>query len=190
MKGTPSASEVEFLIYLLEQKLADLPAETRLRMSRKSGPRLTGWAIGIAAESVLPQLAGRVEAHLERLLDSTPLPVGQVREKTAMLARSLKGTGSGRRFRRRRSPGWLGESRPARRILRRAGRRTCSTRLVAEHPSTRPGRRALQRSFLSAFTRHQPQYLPEACLVASGSNRTAWASWASIAGSPKWSSPT
>ena len=25
MKGTPSASEVEFLIYLLEQKLADLP---------------------------------------------------------------------------------------------------------------------------------------------------------------------
>ena len=32
---------------------------------------------------------------------------------------------------------------------------------------------ALQRSFLSAFYRHQPQYRPEACLVASGSSRTA-----------------
>jgi hypothetical protein len=32
---------------------------------------------------------------------------------------------------------------------------------------------ALQRSFLSAFCKHQPQYLPEACLVVSGSNRTA-----------------
>ena len=32
---------------------------------------------------------------------------------------------------------------------------------------------ALQRSFLSAFGKHQPQYLPEACLVVSGSNRTA-----------------
>ncbi len=32
---------------------------------------------------------------------------------------------------------------------------------------------ALQRSFLSAFTRHQPQYRPEACQVASGSSRTA-----------------
>ena len=32
---------------------------------------------------------------------------------------------------------------------------------------------ALQRSFLSAFARHQPQYKPEACQVASGSSRTA-----------------
>lgn len=31
----------------------------------------------------------------------------------------------------------------------------------------------LQRSFLSVFTRHQPQYHPEACLVTSGSSRTA-----------------
>ena len=32
---------------------------------------------------------------------------------------------------------------------------------------------ALQRSFLSAFGKHQPQYRPDACLVVSGSNRTA-----------------
>ena len=32
---------------------------------------------------------------------------------------------------------------------------------------------ALQRSFLSVFVKHQPQYQPEACLVVSGSSRTA-----------------
>ncbi len=32
---------------------------------------------------------------------------------------------------------------------------------------------ALQRSFLSAFTKQQPQYMPEACTVVSGSSRTA-----------------
>jgi aspartate/methionine/tyrosine aminotransferase len=32
---------------------------------------------------------------------------------------------------------------------------------------------SLRRSFLSAFVRHQPQYRPEACLIASGSSRTA-----------------
>ncbi len=32
---------------------------------------------------------------------------------------------------------------------------------------------ALQRSFLSVFVKHQPQYQPESCLVVSGSSRTA-----------------
>ena len=32
---------------------------------------------------------------------------------------------------------------------------------------------ALQRSFLSAFCRQNGQYRPEACLVTSGSSRTA-----------------
>ena len=32
---------------------------------------------------------------------------------------------------------------------------------------------SLQRSFLGAFVRHQPQYRPEACVIASGSSRTA-----------------
>jgi len=38
---------------------------------------------------------------------------------------------------------------------------------------TRTGPRRSSAVSLSAFGKHQPQYLPEACLVVSGSNRTA-----------------
>jgi hypothetical protein len=73
MKGTPSASEVELLIYLLEQKLADLPGETPAQIPQ-TRPTFDGLGSGTAAETVLPQLAERAERHLDHLL-SEVVPV-------------------------------------------------------------------------------------------------------------------
>ena len=93
MKGTPSASEVEFLIYLLEQKLADLPAEPPAQVPQ-ARPTFDGLGTGTAAETVLPQLAERAERHLERLLNEhagkLANSLATFEEKTALLARRMQ----------------------------------------------------------------------------------------------------
>ena len=93
MKGTPSASEVEFLIYLLEQKLADLPAEPPAQVPQ-ARPTFDGLGSGTAAETVLPQLAERAERHLERLLSEhagkLANSLATFEEKTARLARRMQ----------------------------------------------------------------------------------------------------
>jgi aspartate/methionine/tyrosine aminotransferase len=158
MKGTPSASEVEFLIYLLDQKLADLPAESLADVPLVK-PSFEGLGLGFAAETVLPNLAERAGDHLERLLT----------EHAGQLARSVssfeeKSAGLARRMRSSWKDGLMDEfsSLDARGVLD----------MLALNVHDPVWGQALQRSFLSVFCKHQPQYRPEACLVASGSNRT------------------
>ena len=96
MKGTPSASEIEFLIYLLEQKLADLPVETPAQVPH-TRPTFEGLGSGTAAETVLPDLAGRAESHLERLMNeqygNLENSLVTFEEQAARLARSMQEAG-------------------------------------------------------------------------------------------------
>jgi aspartate/methionine/tyrosine aminotransferase len=159
MKGTPSASEVEFLIYLLDQKLADLPAEPPVQVPQ-TRPTFDGLGTGTAAEAVLPQLAERAERHLDRLLSEHAGKLANTlatfEEQTALVSRRMQA-------------GWKDgmidefSAVQAKELLD----------LLALNIHEPAWSQALQRSFLSAFCKHQPQYLPEACLVVSGSNRTA-----------------
>ena len=159
MKGTPSASEVEFLIYLLEKNLTGLPAEPPAQFPQVK-PSFEGLAFGITAETVLPGLAERAEGHLERLLDEHAGKLAHsvtfFEEKSAVLARRMQNSWK---------DGLMDEfaSLDAKELL---------DQLVQNvHEPT--WCQALQRSFLSAFGKHQPQYRSEACLITSGSNRTA-----------------
>ncbi len=159
MKGTPSASEVEFLIYLLDQKLIDLPAETPADVPHVK-PSFDGLGFGVTAETVLPDIAERVEGHLERLLN---VHAGKLARSTiAFEERSTRLSG---RIRNTLKDGLMDEfsSVDAKELLD----------LLVQNVHDPAWCQALQRSFLSTFIKHQPQYRPAACLVASGSNRTA-----------------
>ena len=159
MKGTPSASEVEFLIYLLEQNRLDLPADPPAEVPQVK-PSFDGLASGIGAESILPQLAERAEAHLSRLLNAhagkLALSMSAFEERTGVLARRIQASWK---------DGLLDEfsTFDARQLLD----------LLVENIHVPDWCQSLQRSFLSAFVKHQPQYKAADCLVVSGSNRTA-----------------
>jgi aspartate/methionine/tyrosine aminotransferase len=159
IKGTPSASEVEFLIYLLEQKLVDLPSGPSADVPQGK-PSFDGLASGIAAEAILPQLAERTERHLERLLNAHAGKLEHsllgFEEKSALLARRMQAAWH---------DGIMDEfsAVEAKELLDQ----------MVQNIHLPSWCQALQRSFLSAFCKHQPQYRPDACLVVSGSNRTA-----------------
>ena len=158
-KGTPSASEVEFLIYLLEQKLTDLPAELPAEVPQVK-PSFEGLGFGVAAETVLPGLAERAEGHLERLLNENAGKLARAvtffEEKSALISQRMRDSWK---------DGFMDEfaGLDAKELLDQ----------MVQHIHEPDWCQALQRSFLSAFCLHQPQYQPEACQVASGSNRTA-----------------
>jgi aspartate/methionine/tyrosine aminotransferase len=158
-KGTPSASEIEFLIHLLDQKLADLPAEAPAGVPQVK-PSFDGLGLGITAESSLPQLAERMEQHLDRLLNDRARKLEHsttaFEEKTAVLSRLIQTAWKG---------GILDEFSDieAKDLFD----------LMVQNIHKQEWCQSLQRSFLHAFVKHQPQYQPEACLVVSGSARTA-----------------
>ena len=159
LKGTPSASEVEFLTFLLEQKLTHDKTDTPKEVPQVK-PSFEGLALGINAETVLPQLAERIEQRLEQILDDHEQKLVDsltiVEEKTAALAKRIESSWKGGIF----------DEFTATEV------RDLLDQLV--HNFHEQGWcQALQRSFLSAFIKHHPQYLPEACLVTSGSSRTA-----------------
>jgi len=112
------------------------------------------------AETVLPRLAERAERQLERIInDSTQNLANSLatfEQKTALVS-------------------WRMESMWKDGIIDEFS--AIQTRdlldLLALNIHDPAWSQSLQRSFLSAFCKHQPQYLPEACLVVSGSNRTA-----------------
>jgi aspartate/methionine/tyrosine aminotransferase len=161
LKGTPSASEVEFLIFLLEQKLTGLP-EVEAAQVPPVEPPFEGLTPASLAAHALPDVAGRVEHNLAGFLDA----------HTATLASSLDTLEeTAVAFSRRVQNTWqdhiLDEfaSLEAKELLDQLVR-NCHRQDWCQ---------ALLHSFLSAFTRHQPQYDRKACLVTSGSSRTALA---------------
>lgn len=159
LKGTPSASEIEFLSLLLDQQTkgkATAPV-SRLPQTRST---FEGLELGGAGENALPQLAESVSRRLDTLIGA----------RAAALDQSLQAL----------------ENRAAAvstRIQNAWGDRLLDEfamldvreliDLLVGTLHTPDTIQALQRSFLSAFVRHQPQYRAEACLVTSGSSRTA-----------------
>jgi aspartate/methionine/tyrosine aminotransferase len=159
LKGTPSASEVELLIYLLHYKLPDLQGEPPPAVPQVK-PSFEGKPLGLSAETVLPQLAQRMESTLERILNDYAHGLTRhlevLEEKTNKL-------------------NWF--SRPT---LKEGFFDAFSSievkellDLLVENLHQPAWVQALQNSFLNAFIMHQPQYRPEACRVVSGSSRTA-----------------
>jgi hypothetical protein len=70
LKGTPSASEIEFLNFLLEQNLAELPTESPVEIFEDKA-WLDEWERGNAAEVTLSKLASRVSTQLGQLVQDS-----------------------------------------------------------------------------------------------------------------------
>ncbi|HSD85152.1 MAG TPA: pyridoxal phosphate-dependent aminotransferase, partial [Anaerolineae bacterium] len=153
----PSASEVEFLGYLLEHQRPDLQKDESVPQVK---PTFEGLALGLTSESALPRLAERIEHYLDRTLG----------EHTQMLEHALSGAAQktaimSQRVQHAWQDGVFDE-------FSTIEARELFDQLIAnvDQPAWQ---HSLRRSFLSAFVRHQPQYRPEACVIASGSSRTA-----------------
>ena len=159
LKGTPSASEVEFLNFLLEQNLANLETETPQEIFEDKA-WLDEWGEGSAAETILSQLASRVGGRLNGLLQNNANALGQ-----ALASVDVKAGKVTRIMQERWKAGLIDE-------LADIDSLALLNQLI-ENAHEPVWGQTLQRSFLSVFVRHQPQYIPEACLVSSGSSRTA-----------------
>jgi aspartate/methionine/tyrosine aminotransferase len=159
LKGTPSASEVEFLNFLLEQGEAEARSNPPADIPKEK-PTFEGLALGVTAENALTQLGERIENYLEDLVDT----------RTQKLTRSLANFEA--------KTAVLGQK------AQDAWKKDIFDELAGleakelfaqwlQNINQDEWIQTLQRSFLSAIVKHQPQYRPEACLVASGSSRTA-----------------
>ncbi len=159
LKGTPSASEVELLTYLLQQK----PSGSDQR--GKSSPLLVEAPIenvgfGLDAEAAATRHACLVEQHLVGALASL-----EERAGTAMAAFSSRITGISSRLQPRRTltvPDRFAAKSAAELIHEFAGLADAGDWI-----------RDLSSSFLAAFTKHHPEYELPYCTVVSGSSRTA-----------------
>jgi aspartate/methionine/tyrosine aminotransferase len=194
LKGTPSASEVEFLTFLLEQDLAEIPEEAdgaaaqeerRAAQEKRwaahhehpdaqDGLWLEGLGTGSdpaggwgSADKAYFELAARLGARLEELVNSSARladrSLASLEEKTGLASRIA-------------ADRWKAGGGGSKAGLPDEFSDLDSGQLLKElvtHAHDPAWREALQRSFLSVFMKHQPQYCPEACLVASGSSRTA-----------------
>lgn len=163
LKGTPSASEIEFLHFLLEQNLAQPHLPTTAEIF--SDPTwLDDWGEDHSASGALSQLSARVGRRLENAVRGWTQSNLQTATRIAV---SVEGKieHASRLLQNRWSASQTDE-------FANTDSLTLLDELVANlhNPDWRD---RLQRSFLSVFTRHQPQYHPEACLVTSGSSRTA-----------------
>ena len=159
LKGTPSASEIEFLIYLLDQQATHASGNS-LPAIPEARPSYEGLTLGGVTLTALPHLAEQAEQHVETLLNAHTQALEHALDilegKTGLFARRIQSA-------------WKTP------VLDEFGGvevRELLDLLVENIQQPETGQ-ALERSFLSAFVKHQPQYQPEACVVVSGSSRTA-----------------
>jgi len=159
LKGTPSASEAEFLDFLLTEKLAELPSDGSAQVPQEK-PSFEGFASGVSAETVLPELAERIERHLDKLIEDRALTLSHsltaFEEKATVVAQRI-------------GHAWKGYIFDEFADLKA----NAVLDLLVQNVHQPEWLHSLQRSFLSVFTKQQPQYIPEACTVVSGSSRTA-----------------
>ena len=159
-KGTPSASEVELLTFLLEQGLTDIQTDATEEVPQVK-PSFNGLAFGIATETVLPEIAERAEGHLDRLLNDhakmIEYSLTNLEEKITVINQRVQNVWKKEII----SDEFSGID--ARELLD----------LLTQNLHDPIWCQTLQRSFISAFVKHQPQYQLEACRITSGSSRTA-----------------
>jgi len=159
LKGTPSSSEVELMSYLLDRQEIGLAPETTPTIPYAM-PSNEGLVPGSLVEAALPHLAKKSGIYLEKIVNSRTDRLDsslQTLEERAM------------RFSQRLERVWKDHvvdefaTMEVRELL---------DRLIQNLPR-RETVEALQRSLLSVFVKHQPQYQRESCQVVSGSSRTA-----------------
>lgn len=159
LKGTPSASEIELLIYLLDQGFAAPPPDAHGELPPLR-PAFDGLTLGGITETALPHLAEQVEQRVEALLDeyveTLEHSLRLLEDKSSLFARRIH-----KLWKAQILDEFAGIE--ARELLD----------LLFENVDQPETLQALERSYLSAFMKHQPQYEPEACVVSSGSSRTA-----------------
>lgn len=159
LKGTPSASEVEFLTFLLDQKLVSASANEQ-PVTPQTRPSSEGLVLGSRTFTALPHLTGRAERHLEALLSNHARmlehSLATLEEKTDLFTQRIQRAWKTQLFDR----------------FAGVELRELLDRLISDLDGM-DTIQALEQSFLSAFVKHQPQYQPEACVVVSGSSRTA-----------------
>ena len=159
LKGTPSVSEAELLDYFLTQHLVDPNAKLSEEIPLVKPP-FEGLALGVSAERALPALARRTESHLEKFVENRlqvlEHSLTHLDEKISVFSRRMQNA-------------WKEYiydefvELQADEILD----------LLINNIHQPEWVQSLEQSYLSAFTRHQPQYRPNACVVVSGSSRTA-----------------
>ncbi len=159
LKGTPSASEVELLSFLIEhvparQAPGGEPGDISLT------PAFEGLGLSTAAEEKIPKYADAAELRLGTLIAARTGTVERALERFAVKAEQLVW-----RFHR-----------PFHGTAFDETALTATREFVAELISrvdSPDWSAALLRSFLSVFARHHPQHRIPDCTVVSGSSRTA-----------------
>ncbi|GAB4491121.1 MAG: hypothetical protein Fur0016_22530 [Anaerolineales bacterium] len=158
LKGTPSASEIEWLHFLLENGLAKRETSASTTLLEPDWPDTP--QNDLSAAGALTSLALRVGKRLNGLAQAKAQTVTRVTESI-----EKKGQHLSHILHNRSNAFQIDEF-----------AHTDSLTLLHELTANlhNPAwRKRLQHSFLAVFTLHQPQYQPEACLVTSGSSRTA-----------------
>ncbi len=159
LKGTPSASEVELLIYLLEhgKKYLQPPQEIQ-RIEIK--PSYEGLEFSKAAELRIPIIAESIEQKSSTLLDSFGQKVEHslslYTSKTSELTKKIRNVLKNQLYDEF-------ASLDAQSILEEFFSNLHDSEWIE----------ILQKNFLSVFVKHQSQYDRSSCMVVSGSSRTA-----------------
>jgi len=158
LKGTPSASEIELLAYLLDHGRDHGPRESSA-MAIPMEPSIDGISLPGFSFKGLPLQAQRFEQRVNRFVHSFSLNldkyVQQISERAETLGERIKGLRSVASFDR----------------FAGMDTKTFLDELV-DHVDSPEWQEELERSLLSAFLRHHPEYAIDHCLVVSGSSRT------------------
>lgn len=152
LKGTPSAAEVELLTYLLKRRPAVQPEAGHHDLELYPEP-----------EYALPPLTATASAVESRVGEAVERLVTSRLGRAEQLVADVSGRAV-RRIQRRIAPPRAGFA------LTDPLEGLRFDELLDALPERGP---ELLEAFKAAFVRHHPEYIPEACLVVSGSARTA-----------------
>ena len=158
LKGSPSASEVELLLYLLDYRKQNEQQTYSTEIEVK--PSFEGLGLTRVAENRIPVISQSIEERLSSFISSFEEKV----EKTITSVENVVSHLSDRISHARIANDYDEFSQ-------------CDTLGMlddfANHFDDSEWLRSLQQSFLNAFLKHQPQYTRSSCVVVSGSSRTA-----------------
>jgi aspartate/methionine/tyrosine aminotransferase len=159
LKGTPSASEAEFLTYLLGRPATTEGSIPHVRPLAIEPP-LEGEGFLPAGERFLARQGKRAETLASRLLDAHEAIIGPATASLSSRARRIASAAHD-----------VASLRPVDRL----GTLDAAALLDACAQGTNDELLSadLRDSFLWAFVRHHPEYHVSACTVVSGSSRTA-----------------
>ncbi|HTP12838.1 MAG TPA: pyridoxal phosphate-dependent aminotransferase [Bacteroidota bacterium] len=158
-KGTPSASEIELLSFVLDQQ-KDLCDPESPEGTIASEPTFEGLSPALAASGVVGDIALSLENRLgevvgavaDKLEQRAGMVTGKIESMTTRME-SLRPLGTVDRFARTETSEFLDD------LLR--------------HVDSAEWHNELQKSLLSVFLKHHPEYRLTRTVVASGSSRTA-----------------